>query len=298
MARQTQREWNVAMGISQLAALALLPLLLVPSGREILKNISAFLLGGILVALVVGVLIFIIRKTERPPRSPSSLNVFSPKQDRPLRIALETLASRTKPEPTTHNPFSRTTLASPPKPELTTDALMKQLRRIDWFQFEKVVALAYRKSGYLVTRRGGANPDGGIDLIVEKDGMKSAIQCKHWKTWKVKVYQVREFLGALTDSGIQKGIFVTLCGYTGEAKQLAQKHGIEMVNEIGLAGMLESVDARFDPEVIRLLEDKRKFCPKCESEMRLRRAGKGQYAGTGFWGCSRYPRCQFMMPVS
>jgi hypothetical protein len=70
MAGQQQREWNVALSISQLAALLLLPLLLVPSGREILKHISAFLLGGIILALVVGVLIVIIRKTARHPRYP------------------------------------------------------------------------------------------------------------------------------------------------------------------------------------------------------------------------------------
>ena len=92
----------------------------------------------------------------------------------------------------------------------------------------------------------------------------------------MKVYQVREFFGALTDSGIQKGIFVTLCGFTDDAKRLAGKHGIEMVDEVGLTRKLESVDARFDPEVIRLLEDKRKYCPKCESEMVLRRGGKGK----------------------
>jgi HJR/Mrr/RecB family endonuclease len=143
-----------------------------------------------LVAPIIAGLIFIIRKTARPPRSPSSLNVFTPKPDRPLRIALETLESRTKPEPTTQIFLIRTTLETPaakPKPELTTETLMKQLRSIDWFRFEKLVELAYRKLGYTVTRKGGANPDGGIDLIVEKYEVKSAVQCKHWKTWKVKL---------------------------------------------------------------------------------------------------------------
>lgn len=34
----------------------------------------------------------------------------------------------------------------------------------------------------------------------------------------------------LTDAGIRNGIFSTLCGYSGDAKQLADKHGIEIVN--------------------------------------------------------------------
>src|SRR5262245_4171820 len=36
-------------------------------------------------------------------------------------------------------------------------------------------------------RRGGANPDGGIDLVIERDGQRSAVQCKQWKTWNVGV---------------------------------------------------------------------------------------------------------------
>ena len=60
----------------------------------------------------------------------------------------------------------------------TTEELIKQLRAIDWFQFEKLVELVYLKLGYPVARKGGANPDGGIDLIIEKDGQTIAVQCK------------------------------------------------------------------------------------------------------------------------
>ena len=179
----------------------------------------------------------------------------------------------------------------------TTAELIEQLRKIDWFQFEKLVALVYRKLDYAVTRRGGANPDGGLDLIIEKDGQRWAVQCKQWKTWNVGVKPVREFLGALTDNGIQKGILITLCGYTGGAKQLADKHGIEIINETGLAQMIEDTDARYDPETLEILNDKRKFCPKCEAELVLRTAKKGHGAGSLFWGCSAYPRCRFTMPV-
>jgi len=175
--------------------------------------------------------------------------------------------------------------------------LIENLRTIDWFQFEKVVELTYEKLGYSVTRRGGANPDGGIDLIIEKDGQQKAVQCKQWKTWNVGVKAVREFLGALTDAGIDRGVFVTLGGYSGDAKLLAEKHGIEMLNETELARMLESVDAENDSEVLSLLEDTTKYCPKCEREMVLRTASKGLNAGNQFWGCSGYPRCRFTMQV-
>jgi restriction system protein len=99
------------------------------------------------------------------------------------------------------------------------------------------------------------------------------------------------------DSGIEKGIFITLCGYTGEAKLLADKHGIEIINETGLARMLESTDASSNSDVIAILEDTRKFCPRCESAMVLRTATKGKGAGERFWGCSTYPRCHFTMKM-
>jgi len=231
--------------------------------------------------LVVALGVHLIRRTERP----------SPFSRAPL-TKLEVTAS-------TH-PQGELKSAAPVRERFrpaTTADLIEQLRAIDWFQFEKLVALVYEKRGYSVTRRGGANPDGGIDLVIEKDGQRSAVQCKQWKTWNVGVKAVREFLGALTDAGISKGIFITLRGYSGDAKQLAEKHDIEIVNEIGLAQMLESTDAKFDSETLSILHDPRKFCPKCEREMVLRTASKGRGAGSQFWGCSAYPQCRFTMPI-
>ncbi len=184
------------------------------------------------------------------------------------------------------------------EPIITTTELLQQIRSVDWFQFEKLIGLVYRKLGYDVTRRGGANPDGGIDLIIQKDGQSAAVQCKQWKASRVGVKPVREFLGALTDADIRHGKFITLRGYTSQAMQFAKKNDIEIVTEAELTQMLESTDARFDPEVLNLLHDPRKFCPKCEREMVIRIAEHGSNPGSKFWGCSGYPRCHFTMPMA
>ena len=141
-----------------------------------------------------------------------------------------------------------------------------------------MVALVYRKQGYAVSRRGGANPDGGIDLIIERNGTRTAVQCKYWKTWNVGVKAVREFLGALTDAGIKRGTFITLGGHTLDAKRLADKHGIEFVNETGLARMVEATDARFDPAALEILRDTKKLCPKCAQGRTCRRAIDSAFA--------------------
>lgn len=263
---------DIALGVAQLVGVVLLLGLISPQGRQMISGIG-FIAICISAVLFLGLIGFgVYRFATRSQRA----EVIE------RNVDWQALGVDAKAE---HAP-----------PQTSAD-LIEQLRAIDWFQFEKLIALVYRKLGYTVTRRGGANPDGGIDLVIEKDGLRLAVQCKQWKSWNVGVKAVREFLGALTDAGISKGIFITLCGYTSEAKQLAEKHGIEIVNEAGLAKMIEDTDAQFDPETLAILRDTRKFCPKCEAEMVLRTATKGQGAGKNFWGCSTFPKCRFTLPV-
>ncbi|MGA3284875.1 MAG: restriction endonuclease [Verrucomicrobiota bacterium] len=210
----------------------------------------AFVIGWISLIIVglaiVGLAILGIFRLATPERNMRGMtrNGFAP----PLRTP-DRKSGDVKPEPTS-------------EPIITTTELLEQLRSIDWFQFEKLIGLVYRKLGYDVTRRGGANPEGGIDLIIQKDGQSAAVQCKQWKAWRVGVKPVREFLGALTDADIQQGKFITLCGYTSQAMQFAKKNDIEIVNEAELTQMLESIDARFDPEVLDLLHDTRNLAPQ------------------------------------
>jgi HJR/Mrr/RecB family endonuclease len=186
-------------------------------------------------------------------------------------------------------PVLRVSHVETPVKELT---ISERLRKIDWFQFEKLIELIYRQRGCSVRRLGGANPDGGVDLIVESPSGQFVVQCKHWRKWTVGVRNIREFLGTLTDSKIPNGIFITLTGYSGDAKQLADKHGIQILNESDVIKMLEESGLIYSKEISALFSDTRKFCPKCESEMVLRTARKN---GNQFWGCSNFPRCRFIL---
>jgi hypothetical protein len=177
-------------------------------------------------------------------------------------------------------------------------SLGDRLRGIDWFQFEKLLAAVYRAKRYQVQRMGGARPDGGVDLVIEREGSRTVVQCKHWKSWMVKVRDIREFLGTLTDQKISQGIYVTLKGYTNDAEQFARKHGIVLLDERGLIELLEDLDWRNKAEIYSIFEDTRKICPKCENQMVLRTARAGLYRGGRFWGCSTYPRCDFKLKVS
>jgi len=168
---------------------------------------------------------------------------------------------------------------------------------LDWFQFEKFTAALFAECGFEVQRFGGANPDGGIDLIVKFDGKTYGVQCKHWKAWKIGVKEIREFVGALKDRGLDRGIFVTLHSYTSEAKALASRNQIELADTDEISRMLDTARCDQNPRLLAILDDTRKLCPKCEAEMNLRTTRKGLYAGKQFWGCSNYPRCKFTMQL-
>jgi restriction system protein len=185
-----------------------------------------------------------------------------------------------------------------PRESLRSIPILERVRALDWFQFEKLVASLFAETGFAVERFGGAQPDGGIDLIVRFDGKTSGVQCKRWKTWKVGVKQLREFLGALTDRGLQHGIFVALQDYSADARTFAARYQIELAGEAEIVRMLESARCDENPALFSILDDTRKFCPKCESEMVLRTAAKGTDAGSRFWGCSEFPRCRSTLPVA
>lgn len=274
MSVRKKSDFDLASGVARLIMLVIFGAVFIPAVRQTLVGLGMITIGiiALLVLLVAGVAL--IRRSNKisPLRSARSF---------PL-----------------HNTIPLNSSALEVTLVKTTADLIEQLRNVDWFQFERIVGLAYRRLGYTVTCRGGANPDGGIDLIIEMAGQKSALQCKHWRTQDVGEPALRDFLGALSNAGIQKGIFITLRGYTGYAKQFAEKNGIELMNVTGLAKLLESTNARVDAEVLEILLDKRKFCPKCGAEMKLRTARRGLKPGQQFWGCSNFgPRgCQGRLP--
>jgi restriction system protein len=166
---------------------------------------------------------------------------------------------------------------------------------MDWFQFEKLMEICYQAHGYRVIRRGGARADGGIDLLIEKDGTSAAVQCKHWKSWKVGVRNVRELKGAMSIENIPKGILVTVVGYSEEAQQLGRKQGIALLNVERLADLIEAAGLASNEQFTKNLYDETKYCPKCEKRLVQRIAEKGPNRGKPFWVCPGFPQCRYLI---
>jgi restriction system protein len=141
----------------------------------------------------------------------------------------------------------------------------------------------------MVLNNVGEGPDGGVDIWLRKNGEVSFVQCKHWKSGNVGVTEVRELHGAMAAESVRHGTIVTYGGFTPDAIEFARANSIELVDGPRLTKMIAAVqqssNSPAQPEVGRT-------CPKCGSEMVLRVARKGPYAGKKFWGCSRFPDCR------
>ena len=221
---------------------------------------------GLLAALAVGLLFILgrwwLRRVPAPPPPTAAPSGRPPNQ-----------AAAADRDPVEH------------QPAWTIATIRSALDEIDWYQFEKYCSALLRSEGYAVERKGGAQPDGGVNLVATRDGNSVLVQCKHWRTWTLQEKVVREMLGSMAHFQVSQGAIYTLKGWTKPAAGFAIQHQITLVDAAELArrglGRLSS------EELDTFLKPREHHCPKCEAKMVLR---TGNF--TSFWGCSIYPRCR------
>lgn len=103
------------------------------------------------------------------------------------------------------------------------------IRSLTWHEFEQLVGEAFRRQGYTVreTKKG---PDGGVDLILRKDGELFFVQCKQWRAYKVSVQVVRELYGVMAAEGAAGGFVVTTGVFTAEAHKFSKGTSIHLID--------------------------------------------------------------------
>ena len=172
---------------------------------------------------------------------------------------------------------------------------IESIRNMSWQNFELLVGEAFRRKGFEVKENGGGGADGGIDLILYKNGKKSIVQCKRWKTFSINVSLVRELYGVMSAESANECIFVSSGNYTSEARLFAENKPIWLIDGEELLKMVEDVQpSKNQPDLTQLetLKQQVPACPLCCSSMVKRTAKKGTNAGSEFWGCSKYPACR------
>lgn len=180
------------------------------------------------------------------------------------------------------------------------------IRDLSWQEFERLVAEAYRRKGYLAEILGGAGADGGIDIRLSGHGDTVLVQCKQWRAFKVGVVPVRELLGVVSSERATGGILVTSGRFTAEAKRFAAANpSIALVDGLALEALIAEVRKGAAGIAVAQLTvgpaaapaEQPPLCPKCQQGMVLRTARQGTRAGEKFWGCPGYPACRGTRPI-
>jgi restriction system protein len=177
---------------------------------------------------------------------------------------------------------------------------IESLRELPWKHFEDLLGEAYRRQGYKVTENLGRGPDGGVDLVLRRDGKVTLVQCKRWKDRPVQVQTVRELYGVLIDRQVAGAKLVTTSFFTSEAIAFARGKPIDLVDSNRLLVLLRGVQtsgriaAREFSDHDAAVEAP--LCPACNSKMVIRVARRGSNQGSKFWGCPGYPNCRGTRP--
>jgi restriction system protein len=184
---------------------------------------------------------------------------------------------------------------------LETQTGLESLRAMSWREFEMLVGEAFRRQGYAIQETGLGGADGGIDLILRKDGKSTLVQCKQWKTKRVDVKVVREMFGLLTHHGAAAVKIVAVGDYTADAQRFAQGKAIELIHGEALLAMVQGVQTptasrpvmptktSFVATTPQPSQSAKPVCLKCGTEMVIR---SNRQTKDHFWGCINFPKCR------
>jgi restriction system protein len=182
---------------------------------------------------------------------------------------------------------------------------LDSIAAMSWRQFELLVGEAFRRRGYQIEETGLGGADGGIDLVLRKNGRTELVQCKQWRTSQVKVPTVREMWGLVAHHRTDGVKIVCIGEFTRDASEFAEDKNIELINGERLLELVRDVQTppadefairapRMEPVPSAPTDNSQVTCPSCDADMVLR---KNRSTGAGFWGCAKYPRCKGTRPA-
>jgi restriction system protein len=170
------------------------------------------------------------------------------------------------------------------------------IESVTWDQFELVVAEIYRRQGFTAEVSAGLGPDGGVDVKLTKDGSTTLVQCKQWKTRKIKVPAIRDFYGTMTHERAQRGIFITTGEYTQDCHDFAEGTPIRLLSRSAIDQLVRTAErpgeniwniSSWIDQFVAGAQILEPGCPYCRGPMVLRHPRNN----SPFWGCSTFPRC-------
>ncbi|MCF7751496.1 restriction endonuclease [Bacillus subtilis subsp. subtilis] len=181
---------------------------------------------------------------------------------------------------------------------LDTRTGLESLSSNGWRDFERLVGEAYRRQGYTVEETGLGGADGGIDLVLRRDGKRTLVQCKQWRRQQVGVSVVREMYGLLAHHRADAVLVVSSGGFTRDAQAFIVGKPITLAAGEDLLRMIQKVQAPSTamaatrPAPVLTAAQPASAgspCKRCSAPMVERR---NRRTGDIFVGCSRFPACR------
>ena len=201
-------------------------------------------------------------------------------------------------------PTKKSTAEDTPKvTPLSNHELLTKIRSMSPYDFEKYIAQLFEHFGYSAATT-PYKRDGGIDIVLYKNGVQSYIQCKKYIEKIVKVSEMRDFYGAVVDH-LHGGeaFFVTTNIFSSDARRFVKYstngNKIRLIDGTGLLTIIRALE---DKGVVVPMPDvsdisqKIKPCPRCRGGHLVIRHSKNNHSP--FYGCSNYPECRYMQKIN
>ncbi len=202
---------------------------------------------------------------------------------------------------------------------------LTELKRMEPYEFESLVAEVYRALGYSA-QTVGQSGDHGVDVVVRTPtGERWVVQVKRYRD-TVGESTVRELYGTLHHENANKAVLVTTADITTPAEIWARGKPIELVDGATLLRMMDQARRRSEPGILDRMAaalrawfnptqappglrvnangtgtvaqarvhytNNRPICPRCGRPMTLRPARPTDRPGRILYRCRNYPACR------
>lgn len=155
-------------------------------------------------------------------------------------------------------------------------------------QFEYFLKLIFSQKGYKVQTT-KVTGDYGADLVMTSGDKRIVVQAKRYSK-RVGIKAIQEVVSSIAFYKASEGWAVTNNEFTDAAVQLAKANEIKLIERNELINMISQLDETKTSESVKktiesVSED---LCPRCGSEIVLRRGNRGE-----FYGCTSFPKCRY-----
>lgn len=176
--------------------------------------------------------------------------------------------------------------------------LREHLLALGWFQFQNLLATAFRKKGYDIETPPRLGPtEGGIDLILHQNGGRIAVQCNHAAAWRAGGRLLRRFIQARTAARIPSGILASAAGFTDEVHERARAFNTIPWDVPEIVRFLEDVRVTEDPALTVWLLDRRRMCPHCGVDVTSSLQRSASPARVPCLSCPAFPNCAYTLGI-